>query len=38
MTIIVKILHVVSVFESGKRVLFWIVYNDYSVKALSNFV
>ena len=34
MTIVVMILHVVSVFESGKRVLFWIVYNNYSMKAL----
>ena len=38
MTIVVMILRVVSVFESGKRVLFWIVYNNYSMKALLNFI
>ena len=38
MTIVVMILHVVSVFESGKHVLFWIVYNNYSMKALLNFI
>ena len=39
MTIVVRILHVVRLFVgSGKRVLFWIVYNNYSMKALLNFI
>jgi len=38
MTSVVMILHVVSVLKSGKCVLFWIVYNNYSMKALLNFV
>jgi len=38
MTSVVMILHVVSVLESGKCVLFWIMYNNYSMKALLNFI
>jgi len=38
MTIVVMVLHVVSVFKSCKQVLFWIVYNNYSMKALLNFI
>ena len=36
MSIAVMISLVVSVSESGKRGLFWIVYNNYSTKALLN--
>jgi len=35
---IVMILHVISVFESRKHVLCWIMYNNYSMTALLNFV
>ena len=36
MSIVVMILLVISVSESGKCGLFWIVYNNYSMKALLN--
>ena len=35
MPIVVMILRVVSLFQSGKRVLFLIVYKNYSMKALN---
>ena len=36
MPIVVTILLVVSVSETSKHGLFWIVYNNYSIKALLN--
>ena len=38
MPIVVTTLRVVSVFENGKSVLFLIVYENYSMKALLNII